>query len=81
MRLKLLYSSLVCFPSNALSISVVYLPIPLGNSLFSLNFCSVTPRIVDLDPLFLHPTLPTPVACFAAFLALVLRVISSWEGT
>jgi hypothetical protein len=76
-RLKLSYSRFVCFPGNALSNSLVYLPTPLGSSLFSLWSRSVVLIIVALAPIFPLPTRPTAVACFAAFLALALRVDSS----
>ena len=76
-RLKLSYSSFVCFPGSALSNSAENLPIPLGNSLFSLRSRSTPLRMVDFAPIFPLPTRPATVACFAAFLALALRVISS----
>jgi hypothetical protein len=61
-RLRLLYRSRVCFPSSAVSSSLMCLPTPFGSSCLSLSFASFPARIVLLAPCFTCPTRPASVA-------------------
>lgn len=76
-HLRLLYSSFTCFPSSALSNSIVYLPTPFSISLLFLDFCSALPRTVALELVFPISTPLSPVLSSAAFLDLVRRATSS----